>query len=223
MALTGVGTMNFREPSTDREGEIELFLNALRAVIPDRRALYVSAPLTSGRRFAEWSLTADRSLGASSTEYRQAHSDQVVRPNRAAAAGIIGHLRRDLPRWLREETSSVVVIDPTAVPDLDRWGQNDYRVLWKRVIELFARAIIFLDGWNYSSGCAYEFLTGVRYGIDLRRVDGTKIAVQEGIDLLGSGAKDLAVIGSDTEFIEWAANEAALAASLPLTLRETGS
>jgi hypothetical protein len=215
--------MNSCEPSTARESEIMLFLSALRSVIPAQSGVYVSAPLTSGRRFAEWSVSADSSLGASSTQYQLAHSDHVVRPNRAAAANAISQLRRDPPDWLSQGASPLVVIDPTAVPDLDRWGQDDYRVLWKRVIEEFARAIVFLDGWNYSSGCAYEFLTGVRRGLDLRRVDGSNITAPEGIGLLSSGAKDLEGLGADTVFLRWVAEEVELGAVRRPAFREAGS
>jgi hypothetical protein len=76
------------------------------------------------------------------------------------------------------------VIDPTALPDLDGWTQEDYYLLWGRVIERYASTVVFLDDWQYSNGCVYEFLVAQR--CNARSVDErlNLLTLPDGLDLI---------------------------------------
>lgn len=140
-------------PATKRERDIELLLNILGSVVIDRSAVYVSTPITSGQRFAHWSSNRDIEYDLSHPETFLEFKREVLDPNSEHARAIIKDLRRLLSRLL---------IDPTALKDIEGWVQDDYRVLWAKVIELYSDTVVFLDGWQYSNGCAYEFLISNR-------------------------------------------------------------
>jgi hypothetical protein len=125
----------------------------LRTVVPDRTGVYVSTPITSGRRLALWSSNRHVEIDLSHPETYLEFKREVLEPNSEHARSIVKDLRNLFPKAL---------IDPTALTDIDGWVQDDYRVLWGKVIELYANTVVFLDGWQYSNGCTYEFLVSNR-------------------------------------------------------------
>jgi hypothetical protein len=140
-------------PETTHEREINSMLNGLGCVTIDHSAVYVSTPITSGRRFAHWSRNRDIELDLSHPETYLEFKREVLEPNSEHAREIIKNLRTVFTKAL---------IDPTALRDIEGWVQDDYRVLWAKVIEQYANTVVFLDGWHYSSGCTYEFLVAYR-------------------------------------------------------------
>jgi hypothetical protein len=111
--------------------------------------VYVSTPITSGRRFADWSNSRASDFDLSHPETYQEFLREVLEPNSEDARTVIKKLRGRFNKTL---------IDPTALKDIEGWIQDDYRFLWARVIEQYAGTVVFLNGWQYSNGCAYEFL-----------------------------------------------------------------
>jgi hypothetical protein len=99
----------------------------------------------------------------------------VVQWNRARVKPIVRAVR---------ERGHRVVIDPTTVHDVPGWRQDDYHAFWGRVIEQYAGTVVFADGWEYSSGCAREFLTALRVGARLLREDLRPLAIEEGERLI---------------------------------------
>ncbi|HEX5709040.1 MAG TPA: hypothetical protein VFX96_17190 [Pyrinomonadaceae bacterium] len=170
--------------------EIEAMLAVLSSVIDGRDAAYLSAPITSGKRLAEWKGSAGGS--ASEEEYLRGLSCHVVEPNRAHA--------RDIARRLRG-TLEGALIDPTVMPDIDGWGQNDYRHLWAEVIERYASRVVCIDGWNFSNGCAYEFLVAKRRGLPTLDERLTPITVEKGAALVGEAVAAFGPCGLPTDFL----------------------
>jgi hypothetical protein len=132
---------------------------AYKSVLGVGGAVYCSAPITSGRLYLEWlrefasmPLTVDEVL----SEHRAEHFARVIQPNISRAASATERLRAmtDLP-----------VIDPTAVPHINGWTQDKWLSFWERIISEFAVAIVALDGWSLSFGCAHEVLYGFRLGL----------------------------------------------------------
>src|SRR5688572_18510933 len=103
-------------PQTSRVAEIDAFLELLRGVLANRSAVYVSAPITSGRRFVEWYARRENS-DVSSEQYQRDHVQSVIGPNRSAAVALVKKAR---------DVSSGPVIDPTAVGNIEGWTQGDY-------------------------------------------------------------------------------------------------
>lgn len=157
-------------------------------------AVYVSTPITSGRRFAAWSKGRNVELDLSHPETYQEFVREVLEPNSQHARKIIHQLRRSFPK---------VLIDPTALKDIEGWIQDDYRVLWGKVIEQYAGTVVFLDGWQYSNGCAYEFLVANRItrlpSVLQERLE--TLTLEEGIRLVKSAVVELQTSKLPTNFL----------------------
>lgn len=181
-------------PRTTHEREIDSLLNVLGSVIVDHSGVYVSTPITSGRRFADWSNGRDLDVDLSHPATYQEFLREVLEPNTAHARKIIGKLRSSFPTAL---------IDPTALKDIEGWDQADYRVLWAKVIEHYANTVVFLDGWQYSNGCAYEFLVSNQLDSRLTTLKESldPLTLEEGIRLIELAVLELQTSKLPTEFL----------------------
>lgn len=182
-------------PNTTHEQEIESVLNILRSVIVEHSAVYISTPITSGQRFALWLSNRDVEFDLSHPETYLEFKRQVLEPNSEHARGVISVLRTLFSKTL---------IDPTAVPDIDGWLQDDYRVLWGKVIELYADTVVFLDGWQYSSGCVYEFFVanGVTPRLTILQENVQPLPLATGIHLVKSAVRELQKSKLPTSFLQ---------------------
>jgi hypothetical protein len=126
-------------PESTRAAEIEAIVEFFRGVLQPHSAVYVSAPITSGRRFIDW-LASFRTLHVAATpeEYQREHAEHVIGANRESIRALMAEVKSQY---------RVPVIDPTSVGDLPSWTQNDYRAAWASIIEAFAKTVIFDDGW----------------------------------------------------------------------------
>ena len=181
-------------PTPVRAKEIEVAL-AIFATVTRGDALYVSSPLTTGQRAFDWH-RVNGARGAI-TSVEEDFESTVVNSNRVAAAEYVEGLRA---------THHGCVIDPTALDDVPSWTQSDYRYFWGRVIDDHASAVIFRNGWEHSSGCAYEFLVAARKGIPLFREDMTPLTTEDGLEALRSavtsGAADRQFVGGVIASVE---------------------
>jgi hypothetical protein len=143
----------------------------LDGIIPDREAVYVSVPITTGKRFLDWRRGRGAALAPSDQQYRDEHRVHVVEPNREQVAPVVQRIRERLGR---------IVIDPTALGDVSGWAQSDYHRFWTGVIERYVHTVVFLNGWEYSSGCPHEFLAAIRVGAELLREDLAPLRLDEG-------------------------------------------
>lgn len=143
--------------TADRQREIDTLVALLASIAKPQSATYVSAPLTSGRWSAEWRQNHGACLDTGSAEYAAAFEREVIDRNRRNAATVVAEQR---------VRCHGPVIDPTLFPTQPDWTQDDYRRLWAKIIERYAVRVVFVDGWAYSSGCAYEFLVARAHGIE---------------------------------------------------------
>lgn len=163
--------MNEFPPRPAQVEAISLLVEAFSTVVEGDAAVYVSSPLTTGPRAFEW----HRQHAPETPTF----VSEVIEPNRRDAAAFV--------RTVRAKTSNPV-IDPTAMKDLEGWEQSDYRYFWGRVIQDYCYEVIFREGWQYSSGCSYEFLVAVKKGIPMFTERLQPLVVAEGIELLGRAA-----------------------------------
>lgn len=173
-------------PTTSDCQRVSLFLNIFRTVAARRSATYVSSPLTTGPRAFEWHRRNCAPVDATSFH------DDVIEPNRSDAANFVRVLR---------EREGHVIIDPTALPDVPGWTQPDYRYFWGRVIEEFCIEVVFRDGWQFSSGCAYELLVAWRSDCRLLREDGRALEIADALTLLDDAIGEIERHGVATEFL----------------------
>jgi hypothetical protein len=194
-------------PQTSRGAEIEALVELLRGVLPKRVALYVSAPITSGRRFVDW-YSGGRSPAGLEEEYQREHLSKVVAPNREAASALVRRVR---------ETCSEPVIDPTTVDEIEGWTQGDYRRAWARIIEEFAHAVVFANGWEFSSGCSYEFLVATKAGVERLDELFQPIKLGTGVSLLRRAVTEISSRGLSAEFLCGILEDLASLGGLPLS------
>ncbi|HAF13408.1 MAG TPA: hypothetical protein DHU55_01110 [Blastocatellia bacterium] len=191
-------------PITTHERKVEALLNILASVVVERSAVYVSAPITSGKRLAKW-------LGSRNVEFDPSHPEsyaefqrEVLEPNCEHAQDIITNLRKQFPN---------VVIDPTALRDIDGWTQDDYRYLWARVLEQYATTVVFIDGWQYSNGCSYEFLVSYQSSSDhcplVLNENLKPLTLDQGLTLIRAAISEMKEAGLSTEFLERVAEQLA--------------
>jgi hypothetical protein len=164
-----------RPAKADRETVAGAMFEVLDGVIRHRDAVYVSVPITTGKRFLEWRRGLGAGLSPSRRRYQREHAFHVVEPNRRHVKPIIA---------LVEERLKRIVIDPTTLGHVPNWTQADYHAFWTQVIERYVSTVVFMDGWEFSSGCTYEFLTAVHVGAQLLREDLTPLRLEEGEQLI---------------------------------------
>ncbi|MFQ5789022.1 MAG: hypothetical protein ACE5JI_00955 [Acidobacteriota bacterium] len=153
-----------------------------------RTAVYVSTPITTGRRFIEWLWTTGQHFNKHSEEYQRALRADVILPNTQRAARFI-----ELLRWRHMG----LIIDPTSL-DVPGWTQSDYHGFWTSVIDRHARRVIFLKGWEFSRGCTVEFETAQRLGIDCVEENLEPLSREKGLQLIESAIEEAKQVGVDT-------------------------
>jgi hypothetical protein len=180
-------------PESTRLSEVDAVMEFLRSVIRPKTAVYVSSPITSGRRFVQWAAVKGRPRASRGDDDRAAHNEHVIEPNRKSAQALVTRLRQN---------GQAPVIDPTAVGDVASWRQDDYRVAWGRVIHEFAHSVVFSEGWEFSNGCAYEYLIARNDG--LRTLDHEERPLTESTakQLLRSAIHELRTLDITVDFLE---------------------
>lgn len=185
---------NIFPPQPDHEHEWAALEGMLACTVNGREAEYVSTPITTGPRFMEWYRAEGAKLERGSDAYKQAHEEKVIVPNSLHAKQFVEHLR----------TERRIVIEPTSL-NVAHWTQNDFRHLWGQVIERYARRVWLLDGWQYSSGCAFEFYVACRNGVETLSEKGDYIARRQGAEMIEAAIADIESIGQSTDFLRAAA------------------
>jgi hypothetical protein len=175
-------------------------LELLDGVVEDRQAIYISVPITTGKRFLEWRRGLGAQLAPSDEHYSKEHETHVIEPNQANVKPILQSVRNHLRREAREG----VVIDPTTL-QVSSWTQADYYTFWTTVIARYVSTAVFMNGWEFSSGCTKEFLAAVRAGAELLQEDLRPLNLIEGERLVRN-----AISALDDEIIPKAPLEEAL-------------
>ena len=180
-------------PRSTHESEIKALLNVLASVVEGRTATYVSAPITSGKRYLDWHAQRGKDTNESQPTYRDVHSREVIKPNRVHAQQVVQKIRRSL---------AGVLIDPTAFDDIPGWTQDDYRDFWSQVIKKYVNSVIFINGWEHSNGCSYEFFIAQRNGITTLDEDFHPLTFEQGLELIQAAINEMRRQGLSTIFLE---------------------
>jgi len=165
-------------------GGIDSIIELFNSLITGEENAYVSVPITTGHRFLGWYRQDGCKLDPASPAYKEAHKRRVIESNKEEAKKKIAGLRQ------RCQPAYPVLIDPSAF-DWPEWTQDDYRYFWGKVIERYVKTVIFLDGWQYSNGCAFEFLMSMLTGTETLNERLAVIDPQAGLDLISGAIKEL--------------------------------
>jgi hypothetical protein len=177
-------------PRSGRQAEIEAIVSVLESIIEGRSAYYISTPMTTGKGLAQPRLAGVDTIVP---EPLPEHQGNSTYGNQAYVSELAHRLRRSL---------ASPVINPTAITNLPGWTQPDYRVLSANIIERHAHTVIFVDDWQYSLGCSYEFLVARQTGAKVVTRNMEEISVAEGIRLIRGAVSELKRTGSDTSFLK---------------------
>lgn len=112
---------------------------------------YVSTPITTGKRYYDW-LEASSRQPSADPEFVQAHSTEVITVNSLSARALVAKARTVLDK---------VVVDPTGL-NAPGWAQEDFHAFWTRLITDYVGTVVFNEGWEYSTGCCWEFAAALR-------------------------------------------------------------
>lgn len=140
-------------------------LSTIKAAIGTERYQYLSGAITGGQRLLAWHSNEGRTLSA--TEYRSACAKAVIQPNISDIQAEAG----------RQRSAGRRTIEPASFEaDLEHWGQAEFLAFWDRVLESHASSVRFMPGWEYSSGCAFEYHRAAVYGLPRLTIDGAELA-----------------------------------------------
>jgi hypothetical protein len=132
-----------------------LLVSAIGSVVEPVSAVYCSAPITTGLRFVRWFEQLPNHSDLNDPTVKTEFAAKVVTPNCQSAQVFANKLRVKL---------NSPVIDPSRVPAIDGWGQDKWLPFWARVIRTYAHTVAFIDNWEYSAGCVYEFYIATESG-----------------------------------------------------------
>jgi hypothetical protein len=164
----------------------------LAAAIGPAKPAYLSAPITTGYRFANWLAGPGARYDCNDPVWISERRTHVVLPNIRDAQRFANRLR----------AGGHQIIDPTALEDQPGWVQVDYRTLWAHVIRRYASEVVCFDGWQFSSGCGYEFVVAARAGIPVRDEHLESVSVDRGHALITEAIGTLRCLKASTAFLE---------------------
>ena len=169
---------------------LESCVEVLRTVVPQRCIAYASVPLTTGPRLLSVARSgALRSAKLGTKVLREA----VLAPNKKDAAAFAKGLRSSL---------KCAVVDPSRLPNVAGWSQQQYVALWYAVILEYCSRVVFADGWQYSNGCVLEFLAASFSGIQTFDSNGDEVSRGNAISLIGVAISEMQEAGLPTSIIE---------------------
>lgn len=177
---------------TDRPW-LEPMVAVLGAILDDRKATYVSCPITSGKRLYEFNLSHGVSCTADDVQFRDPLRRYVIEPNLEDQRKLIAKVRHQI---------AAPILNPAKLPSLPGWRQGDYYFLWELTIRSYVQQAVFADGWEYSSGCTHEYLVAHRVGVRCFDTHMEPLPLGKAESLIQSAISDLRNRGADASFLE---------------------
>lgn len=151
----------------------------LRTVVGAGQIIYLSGPITGGRRFVDWHRDVGSRIGDGDA-YRDARRHAVFLPN--------CHEMQELAEGLR--TKDRIILAPAAFEaGPSNWSQDQYLALWERVISHHASAVVLMSDWWLSAGCALECRVAYSRGIEVLTATGETFDRRAAADALARGVE----------------------------------
>ena len=123
--------------------------------------VYLSTPITTGEAFVTWRHTHGAHISLDNPSYESLHYEHVIAANITRVAPLVAELRK--------RYSDRLVIEPTPL-EADGWTQRQYRDFWCALIEQYVAVVVLADGWQFSTGCVFEFATAIKSGKDAQSI-----------------------------------------------------
>jgi len=194
----------FKDLPLDRQANIEIVSSAYTSVFCEKA--YLTMPVTTGKRFYD---ILDR-FGVKTIDELEkkmpgALREEIILPNTEEG--------RVLANRIQPQISHAVICPGVFEGRKQKWSQEEYMILWLRLITSSASSVYLSDGWEYSNGGARELVRSlaIHYGIvggrglfnDFRVYDhlGNEVEVIGAAWKLASAIKDLDKRGFDTNVL----------------------
>jgi hypothetical protein len=155
----------------------EAVLQAWECAFLGTSITYLSGPITTGKRFFEL---------VQSGEMTPSVRKRLIKENCDDLKAKALQLRVG-----RGQT----VLEPASLTISD-WAQNDYLVLWERLIEKHVNVVLFMPGWEFSVGCVTEFVKAITVGIRTETVTGVPLSLGSGLRLMSAAVKQIENAGA---------------------------
>lgn len=181
---------------SENQAAIDMMLEVYKSVLYGSNVSYCSAPITSGKRYLAWLDSVGKcfvDIDGVDKDYQYLHFQKVIEPNRLHAQQFIQKLR---------DQKDYIVIDPSALSALPSWTQRDWRSFWGKVIERYVNTAFFINDWQYSNGCVYEFWIAQRKGIPVLDESQCALTLEVGISMVAETIVLMQKRGQLTPFIE---------------------
>lgn len=116
--------------------------------VREHSAVYISCPITTGKRLLEWQLIGSQLSKEALEKHLKSREELVTERNIQEAKALVIRARKKFRR---------LVIDPTQLPNFDSWNQDDFNGFWNRVIRNFVSVLVVSEGWEFSTGSTLEY------------------------------------------------------------------
>ena len=161
----------------------DAILSAWECVIPESGAVYLGGPITTGPRLIDARL---RNPEASDV------FERLIAEN--------GDELRRAALLLRKRRNEVVV-EPSSLR-IRGWSQPDYYRFWQIFIEKHVRLVVFMPHWQYSIGCAREFMHAIACDIPVETLSGMPITAGQGVADIAAASERLVAYDGHPELVE---------------------
>lgn len=172
---------NTKTRSKTWQEEVDMLLSLIDCLVLDREAIYASSEFTTGRRYYDlcrrYRVRTKEELKRRLGNYKA----QLLAPNKEEGIRFARRLR---------ELGHDVVLTPNPFVEPD-WSQSDYLGFWEKVIQRKCHAVYFNEGWEFSDGCTFEYLIGLKAGIPLFDHDRKKLEVGTAKEMIGRAIESL--------------------------------
>jgi hypothetical protein len=142
---------------------IDSLFQAFEAAGAGDGVVYLSVPITSGRRAFDLAHRLGCDVDALPTRHSEQWEREVLRVNEEAAQIFAAELRVRFPTEL--------VIDPSRIA-IEGWTQNEYNAFWSTLIRKYAVHVVAAPDWAFSRGARHEIDDATRLGLQVLSIDG---------------------------------------------------
>lgn len=167
---------------------MQIEVERLQYVFKDNRIIYASVPITTGWRYLDWLRYAKNPTD------KDAREREVTQPNILSARKEIKKLRRRL---------RCTVIDPTQYENAKmNWSQENYYSFWDSIIKYVVTEIVFIDGWECSTGCCHELISALEAGKPVFTQDRVPLSVEKAIEMISKSLDAYGKLGRENPALD---------------------
>jgi hypothetical protein len=115
---------------------------------------YLSTPLTTGKLYLDKIKTKEIELNVDDSIFNL----EIFNKNKYNADKLILKYKSLIKN---------PILNPGQLGFIKEWSHQDYRKFWSQIIKFYVENIIFVNEWEYSKGCIYEFYLANIYNIPM--------------------------------------------------------